>query len=211
MKRLIVMAVCSAIAGWLLGDMLRASGAERQYAEEILASKDIPVTPKAKPRHVGNRTTVIAPRDEEDQQADDANLPDDIRNARLLGAKARTPRAAGARLQRQARPHRQGQWLGHGRSVLPARRGSPARASARAPVRMAAVPGSFGTYSYMPGSPFSVAEPLGYAYLFGPGDPSVTPHAPADRRVHHPADRARALELGAPHPRVRGPRLAAFL
>lgn len=176
MKRLAIMAVCSAIAGWLLGDMMRANGAEHQYAEEILAAKDAPVVAKPKPRHLGKNTVVLAPRDEDDDQiTNDENLPEDIRRARQLGAKARARAMAEIIYNvKHGLVSKDGGW-GMGGPYFPLGADLLRLRPRERPVLMAAVPGSFGSY-YLPGTPFSVADPINEPFLLGPGDPTVNPH-----------------------------------
>lgn len=172
MKRLAVLAVCFAVAGYLFGDLVQATGAMRTEAQEILKSKSEgdAALPKAKVRRVGSKTSEVAPRDGEEAEAAlvaNEDLPPEIRKAREQGAKARQDQLKeilynlkhGIGVAKDRGWGMGGPYFPMGSFVQPREK----------PVRLAA-----GTFSMA--APFDVAGPLSGALQIGPGDPSVVPH-----------------------------------
>ena len=171
MKRLALMAVFCAIAGYLLGDVMRATGAESRDAKEILDSKSQTEEARPKPRRVGTGTVELSPRDEDEQQlTQDENLPEDIRKAREQGAKARDRQLKeilynlrhGIGIAKDRGWAMGGPYFPIGPDFLHVR-------PREKPVQMAA-----GTF-VIP-SPYAVAGPLQYGFLIGPGDATIVPH-----------------------------------
>jgi hypothetical protein len=176
MRRVFLLAAMCAVLGWIVGDLMRVSHAERAGAFGALGAKADHVASNLLGKLLTGGTRVRGEREGKLAQAAE-DVPGSIRKAREQGAKARERAVQemiiNEKLGGFAKDHgwaQGGPYFPLGADLM--------KVQPRARPQLAAVPGGLRTYELggpFAATPLSVPDPVG-TFPFGPGNPATPPH-----------------------------------
>jgi hypothetical protein len=172
LRRALLLAALCAGLGWIVGDLMRGSRAERAYSRSVIDTIGDHSESGSKGKLVGGGT-YIAGHGAGDEELVAENVPNAIRKARAQGAKARENAVRetilNEKLGKYAKDHgwaQGGPYFPLGADLLKVKpRARPQLATAS-------------TYEMAPefaALPLSVPDPVGGRSLFGPGVPGALP------------------------------------